>query len=142
MYYLSLILSEDCQLGDALRTCDLIDDKGGCIIRLYKLYKLNGDVVLVSRGSAVCMATGYRPVLGSMEPPIQWVPVGHFLRVKLQWREAKHSHPTSAKVKKVWIYTSIPPYGFVAYCLVKHKENITFYFSLGLVIQQFIARKK
>jgi hypothetical protein len=25
-------------------------------------------------------------------------------------REAEHSFPTSAKVKKPWIYTSIPPY--------------------------------
>jgi hypothetical protein len=29
-------------------------------------------------------------------------------------READHSPPTSAEVKKIWIYTSIPPYAFMA----------------------------
>jgi hypothetical protein len=34
-----------------------------------------------------------------------------------QWvsgHEADHSPPTSAKVKKTWIYTSTPPYFFMA----------------------------
>jgi hypothetical protein len=29
-------------------------------------------------------------------------------------READHSTPTSAEVKKTWIYTSTPPYVFMA----------------------------
>jgi hypothetical protein len=29
-------------------------------------------------------------------------------------READHSPPTSAEVKKMWIYTSTPPYAFMA----------------------------
>jgi hypothetical protein len=29
-----------------------------------------------------------------------------------------YSPPTSAKVKKMWIYTSTPPYAFMAYCLI------------------------
>jgi hypothetical protein len=29
-------------------------------------------------------------------------------------READHSSPTSAEVKKMWIYTSTPPYAFMA----------------------------
>jgi hypothetical protein len=37
-----------------------------------------------------------------------------FLGVKLPGREADHSPPTSAEVKKMWIYTSIPPYAFMA----------------------------
>jgi hypothetical protein len=32
--------------------------------------------------------------------------------VKRQGREADHSPPTSAKVMKIWIYTSAPPYAF------------------------------
>jgi hypothetical protein len=28
--------------------------------------------------------------------------------------ETDHSHPASAKVKKMWFYTSIPPYAFMA----------------------------
>jgi hypothetical protein len=32
--------------------------------------------------------------------------------------EADHSPPASAEVKKMWIYTSTPPYAFMAYCLI------------------------
>jgi hypothetical protein len=34
--------------------------------------------------------------------------------VKLPGREADHSTLTSADVKKMWIYTSTPPYAFIA----------------------------
>jgi hypothetical protein len=34
--------------------------------------------------------------------------------VKRQGRETDHSPPTSAEVKKMWIYTSTPPYVFMA----------------------------
>jgi hypothetical protein len=50
-----------------------------------------------------------RPALGSTQRPIQWV-----LGVKRPGREADHSPPTSAEVKKMWIYTSTPPYVFMA----------------------------
>jgi hypothetical protein len=36
------------------------------------------------------------------------------LGVKRPGREADHSPPTSAEVKKTWIYTSTPPYVFMA----------------------------
>jgi hypothetical protein len=39
---------------------------------------------------------------------------GSFPGVKRPGREADHSPPTSAEVKKMWIYTSIPPYAFKA----------------------------
>jgi hypothetical protein len=39
---------------------------------------------------------------------------GSFLGVKQPGCEADHSPPTSAKVKKMWIYTSTPPYIFMA----------------------------
>jgi hypothetical protein len=45
-----------------------------------------------------------RPALRSNQPPIQWVPLG----VKRPGREVDHSPPTSAEVKKMWIYTSTP----------------------------------
>jgi hypothetical protein len=48
------------------------------------------------------------------QPPIQWVPGSHSPGVKRPEREANHSPPTSAEVKKMWIYTSTPPYAFVA----------------------------
>jgi hypothetical protein len=34
--------------------------------------------------------------------------------VKRSGREADHSPPASAEVKKMWIYTSTPPYAFMA----------------------------
>jgi hypothetical protein len=39
---------------------------------------------------------------------------GSFPEVKRQGREADHSPPPSADVKKMWIYTSTPPYVFMA----------------------------
>jgi hypothetical protein len=38
--------------------------------------------------------------------------------VKRSGREADHSPPTSAEVKKMWTYTSTPPYAFMASCLI------------------------
>jgi hypothetical protein len=54
-----------------------------------------------------------RPALGSIQPPIKWVP-GLFPGIKRQGREADHSPPTTAEIKKMWIYTSTPPYVFMA----------------------------
>jgi hypothetical protein len=39
---------------------------------------------------------------------------GSFPGVKRQGLEADHSPPTSAEVKKMWIYTSTPLYAFMA----------------------------
>jgi hypothetical protein len=55
-----------------------------------------------------------RPALGSTQPPIKWVSGALSPGVKWQGREADHSPPTSAEVKKMWIYTSTPPYVFMA----------------------------
>jgi hypothetical protein len=42
-----------------------------------------------------------------------------------QGREADHSPPTSAVVKKTWIYTSIPPYLLTSQCLAMDRDNFT-----------------
>jgi hypothetical protein len=100
-------------------------------IKIYKIIIL--FVAFRNRDSSVGIATGYgldnrrvgvrvpvgsrifcpprRPdrLWGSTQPPIQWVP-----GVKRQGREADHSPPTSAEVKKMWIYASTPPYAFMA----------------------------
>jgi hypothetical protein len=61
----------------------------------------------------------------STQPPIQWVPGALSLGVKRQGRETDHSPPTSAEIKKAWIYTATPPYAFMALCLInKHRENL------------------
>jgi hypothetical protein len=50
--------------------------------------------------------------------PIQWIPgalaPGH---------EPEHSPPFSAEIKNAWSYTSTPQYVFMAWCLVKHRDN-------------------
>jgi hypothetical protein len=48
------------------------------------------------------------PVVGPTQPPIQSP------GVKRPEREADHLPPTSAEVKKAGIYTSTPPYAFMA----------------------------
>jgi hypothetical protein len=50
-----------------------------------------------------------RPALGPTQPPIHRVPGALSPAVKRKGREADHSPPTSAEVKKTWIYTSTPP---------------------------------
>jgi hypothetical protein len=47
-------------------------------------------------------------------PPIRWVPGALSLGVKRPGREADHSPPTRAEIKKTWVYTSTPPYVFMA----------------------------
>jgi hypothetical protein len=63
-------------------------------------------------------------------PPSQCLSWGFIPEVKRPGREAGHSPPFSADVKNVWGYASTPPYVFMAWCLIKHKENFTFTFTL------------
>jgi hypothetical protein len=64
------------------------------------------------------LSTLSRPTLGSTQPPIQWVQWAISLGVKRPGREAEHSPPTSAEVKKnvgLYIHT---PYAFMAQFLI------------------------
>jgi hypothetical protein len=67
-----------------------------------------GVGVRVPVGSRI-FTTSSRLVLGSTQPPIQWVP-----GVERPGREAEHPSPTSAEVKKTWVYTFTLPYSFMA----------------------------
>jgi hypothetical protein len=93
---------------------------------------------MVSRDSAVGTATSYwldhrglevrvpvgvknfhfsmsfRLALGSTQPPTQCIPEVLSPGVKRSGREAEHSPQTSAEVKKICVYTSTPPYVFMA----------------------------
>jgi hypothetical protein len=51
-------------------------------------------------------------------PPIQWVPGALSPGVKRPGCQANHSPQTSAEVKKIWIYTSTPPYAFMVSRLI------------------------
>jgi hypothetical protein len=71
------------------------------------------------------VSLGVEPHLGLMTRYIYY-----YLTVLLLWapslspgvkrpgREADHSLPASANVKKMWIYASTPPYAFMTYCLI------------------------
>jgi hypothetical protein len=60
-----------------------------------------------------------RPALGSTHPPIRWVPRALSPGIKRPGREADHLPPASDEVKEMWIYTSTPPYAFIAECLIR-----------------------
>jgi hypothetical protein len=72
------------------------------------------------RDSSVGIATGYGlddQGGGSSSPGRTSYKIGtgsSFPGAKRQGREADHSPPTSTEVKKMWIYTSTPPYVFMA----------------------------
>jgi hypothetical protein len=53
------------------------------------------------------------PALGFTQTLIQWVPGALSPGVKRPEREADHSPPPSAEVKKMWFYTSTPLYVFM-----------------------------
>jgi hypothetical protein len=55
-----------------------------------------------------------RPSLGYTLPSIKWL-----------GREADDSPPTGTEIKNVWGYTSAPPYVFMTWYLVTHKDNFT-----------------
>jgi hypothetical protein len=104
--------------------------------RLSKFYVFFKYVTVVSRDSAVGVATGYwlddrgvevRVLAGSRifsslrRPHRLWGPPtsypmsteGSSPGVKRPGREADHSPPTNAEIKKMWLYTSNPPYAFM-----------------------------
>jgi hypothetical protein len=54
------------------------------------------------------------PALRLTQPPSQWVPGGLTPGLKRPGREADHSPPTSADVKKMWTSISTSPYAFMA----------------------------
>jgi hypothetical protein len=79
------------------------------------------------KGSSLCsieLATGlyYEPDESAPHPPTilfkhistRMGTGGSFPGVKRPGREADHSPRTTAEVKKMWIYTSTPPYAFMA----------------------------
>jgi hypothetical protein len=58
-------------------------------------------------------STSSRPALGPTLLPTEWVLGVLSSWVKQPGAEADHSPPTSAKVKKMWMYISSTPYVFM-----------------------------
>jgi hypothetical protein len=94
LYFSSLRVSRDSSVG---------------IATVYRLDNQAGGSSSPDKVKNFHFSISSRPALGSTQPPIKWVP-----GIKRQGREADHSPPTSAEVKKLWIYTSTSPYVFMA----------------------------
>lgn len=45
--------------------------------------------------------------------------------------EADNLSPPSVEVKHVWWYTCTPPYTFMKWCSIKHRDNFSFTHDLG-----------
>jgi hypothetical protein len=96
------------------------------VVSVWKLYLLTIHAI---RDSAVDILTGYgmdyrgvgvrflqvvRTGVGAHPASYPVHTWDSFLGIKLQGREADHSPPASAEVKKIWIYISTPLYTFMA----------------------------
>jgi hypothetical protein len=67
----------------------------------------------------------------SVDPPIWWIESIGYRKlfpwgVKESGREADHSPPSGSEVRNALRYNSNPPYVFMAWCLVKHRDNFSF----------------
>jgi hypothetical protein len=71
-----------------------------------------GVEVRVLVGSRIFSSPCRPDRLGSTQPPIQWV-LGLSPGIKRLRYEADSSVSASAEVKKMWIYTSTPPYAIM-----------------------------
>jgi hypothetical protein len=71
---------------------------------------------------------------------MQWVLGALSSEVKLLGTEAGHSPPTSAEVKKMWIYTPTPPYAFMAYLLVRQKDRFALFYLATNIPKQISSR--
>jgi hypothetical protein len=70
-------------------------------------YKLDDRGSIPGRGSCENFFSPVsRPALGSIQPPIQWVPVALTPGVKLPGRKTNHSPPSGAEVN-AWSYEGV-----------------------------------
>jgi hypothetical protein len=79
-----------------------------------------------------------RPALGPIQLPIQWVPGALSQRVKRPGLETDNSPPSSDEVKMRGAISSLPQYASMAWCLVKHRDNFTFYLFTFINVQILI----
>jgi len=81
-----------------------------------------------------------QPALSPTQPCIQWVSGVVSPGVKRPGRrEADHSPPSSAEVRKAWSYNSTPPYVFMACYLVKRRGDFT-HISVCARFEHFVQK--
>jgi hypothetical protein len=69
--------------------------------------------------------TASRTALGPTQPPIQRVPGAHILAVKRPRRETDHSLHLVPRSRMRGVISPLPQYIFMAWCLVKPRDNFT-----------------
>jgi hypothetical protein len=89
-------------------------------------------------GLGIFFTTASRTPLESTQSPVKWIPGTLSLWVKQPMRAADQSPPSSAKVRNAWSYTPTPQYVFVAWCLVKHRDNFTSYLTLRYLTDKIL----
>jgi hypothetical protein len=72
--------------------------------------------------------------MGPTQPPIRCVP-----GLKRQGREADHSPPPSAEVRKGGAIPPLPPYVFMAWCLTNYAQGQLYLFVLPLLLSDYIS---
>jgi hypothetical protein len=95
------------------------DDPPKCLLTYNGLHevifqKREFFITTAGRVKNFLLPTLSRPALGPTQSPVNWVLGDLSPGVRWPWHEADHSSPTSAEVKKMWIYTPTPPYVFMA----------------------------
>jgi hypothetical protein len=90
-------------------------------------FRFSGQsIVRTSHLSHACYVS--RPSHSPWLSPIQWVPGALSLGVKRQGREAHHSPQSNAEVKECVELYLHSQYAFMAWCLVKHRDNVTLHY--------------
>jgi len=83
-------------------------------------------VQLQARAGIIHFATASRPAVGAAQPPIQWELGALTQGVNRPGREADHLHVCNEEVKNTWSYTFVPPHVFMAWCLIKNRDDFIF----------------
>jgi hypothetical protein len=70
-------------------------------------WKTEGSQFEPRQGNKFALLHVIQTGFGLTQAPIQWVPEALSPELNRQGREADHSPPTSAEIKKTWVYNSI-----------------------------------
>jgi hypothetical protein len=109
--------------------------------------KANESVLIILPGAQMAHETSLffiasTPFLQPTQPPTQRVPGALSRGLKRPQNGIDPSTPTinSGDVKSVWSYTSNPPFVFMAWCLINHKDTFPFYFNVVILLNSEALR--
>jgi hypothetical protein len=94
---------------------------------IYLTIRSSVSIVTRLQAGIFISATASRAALGPFQPSIQWAPPALPQEIKWPWREADHFHLVQ-RLRMLGAIPALPPYVFMASCLVQHRENVTLMF--------------